>query len=100
MPHLSEQTLWALLGQSAPTTVPLFFFFFFFFFKTDDSLGLSEIEVTQNSLCVSGTACEGIAWAPCYCVLAGEGGSCAFMDTAVQPLLKRCALPLGQEAIR
>ena len=31
MPHLSEQTLWALLGQSAPTTVPFFFCVFFFF---------------------------------------------------------------------
>lgn len=79
MPHLSEQTLWALLGQSAPTAVP----FFSVPPPTDDSLGLSEIEVTQSRLCVSGTLCEAIAWAlwHCYCMLAEAGSSCAFMDT-------------------
>lgn len=92
MPHLSE----VLHSARAISTNQSAIFFFFPFFSTDDSLVLSEIEVTQNSLCVSGTPCEVIAWALWHCYYC----NCAFIDTAIQSLLKCCTLLLGQEPIR
>lgn len=81
--HATPKRTDALGSARAISTNHSAIFFFLFFFSspppTDDSLGLSEIEVTQNSLCVSGTLCEAIAWAlwHCYCMLAGAGSSCA-----------------------
>lgn len=67
MPHLCEQTLWALLRQSTPTTLQ--FFASFFFSRNHESLLLSWMTVTQNSFCFSGTPGDATVWMGSVAVL-------------------------------